>query len=148
MSIEHSGFAKDDVGFATVVGLGGILDALKPHKVDAACAIGEMGNEAFVAPLSHRVERENLSAELDVGHRSVNVANLVDATAVNIFIGVICQEVAHGLDAEFVGKQQSTLWSHSLQVLDVLAQDIHIIILPQPDRPTTWRADAGFLRVP
>ena len=62
MSIEHGRFAEHDVRLTAVVGLRHIFDALEPHQINGARTIRKMGNESFVASLSYRLKRENLSA--------------------------------------------------------------------------------------
>ena len=125
--VEHRGLAEDDVRLAAVITFGSILDALKPHQINGARTVCKVCDESFVVPFAYRVEGEYLSAELYIGHVAIYLAKSVDAAAVHILIRVICQEVANGCDAQFVGEEQGTVGPHTLQVFDVLAEDVHRI---------------------
>ena len=124
--IKHSGFAENDIRCSAVVMTGSIFDALKPYKVDEASPVGEVGDEAFGPSFSHAFERHNLSTQLHVGHVAVNVAYLINPAAIHILIGVVGKQVAHGLNAEFVGKQGGPVGTYALQILDVLTEDVHL----------------------
>lgn len=62
-----------------------------------------------------------MSAKLHIRHIAVDVANLVYATAVNVFVRIVREEVANGGDVQFLGEQLCTVRSHTLQILNVLA---------------------------
>jgi hypothetical protein len=118
-----------------------------------------MGDEAFVPPFPQGVERKNLSTQLHVWHIPIYLANLVDAATVNVFIGVISQEVANGSDSEFVGEQQGTIGTYALQILDILAKDVQNVeyfsfwnlsdvTSPPPYPQASWLIAVEFLPIP
>ena len=96
------GPSEHDVGHAGAVGLGDVLGACEPNKVYDAGRVGEVGHKAFVAgTIVEEVETQYLTLQLHEGHVGVQFAHRVDAAPVHILVGVVLQQVAEGLDAEF-----------------------------------------------
>jgi hypothetical protein len=54
-----------------------------------------VGDESLLATLSHGLKAEYLSAQLNVWHVAVNLADAIDAAAVDILVGEVIDEVAH-----------------------------------------------------
>ena len=87
-----------DAGEKTCAGRPGSLG----YEKEDAGRVGEVGHQPFVAgTIVEEVETQYLTLQLHEGHVGVQFAHRVDAAPVHILIGVVLQQVAEGLDAEF-----------------------------------------------
>ena len=124
--VEDRGFAEDHVFYADPITLLGVFATLEPYEVGDARTIGEMGHDTFLAR-SHLegLETEDMTHDLYEGHVASEFVDGIDLGTIDILIGVELQQVAVGVDAEFVAQYLLTVRSYARQVLYVLIEDVH-----------------------
>ena len=104
-AVIYGGSPENDVWNARFVAFGHILGIVEPGKVHHARAIGKVSHYARLA-VSHvkRLETEYSAAYLDKRHVARQFVDGIDSTSVDMFVGVILQQVAKGIDAQFFAK--------------------------------------------
>ena len=91
--------------------------ALEPDEVYDSRAVGEVGHEALLAAFAQFLEAEYLALQLDVGHRAVDFADLVEAAAVDVLVGIVVEQVAHTAKAEVFLQNLGPLRAYARHVL-------------------------------
>ena len=119
-SIEHRRASEYDVSGTALIILLRIFHTLEPNEVDYPGAVGETCDQTGLTACGYRLKRKNLPLELDVRHGTVDLADIVYAAPVHIFIWIVIEQVAETDDAEFLLENLCPDRSHSLEVLDVL----------------------------
>ena len=117
--------AEHDVLHTHLVLLVYVLRAVEPHKVYHPMSVAEMANDALLArSLTELLKRQNLSFQLHERHIGLQLVDAIDAAAVNVFIGVILQQLTPRRDAELLLQNLGAPRSHAGQVLDILVEDV------------------------
>ena len=83
-----------------------------------------MGYEPHLTPRTVGLVTQYLALELYVGHIAVNLVNIVEATAVDILVGKVIQQIMHGTDAQFLRQEGCPLWTHTLKILYVARREV------------------------
>ena len=122
-AVIYGGSPENDVWNARFVAFGHILGIVEPGKVHHARAIGKVSHYARLA-VSHvkRLETEYSAAYLDKRHVARQFVDGIDSTSVDMFVGVILQQVAKGIDAQFFAKHLFAVGSDPRHILDILLQ--------------------------
>ena len=124
--VEDARSSEYQVFRAYLVVLLGIFAAIEPHQVHDACAIGEMSHHAFLAwPHLKGLETQDAPYDLHERHVAREFVDGIDLRAVHIFIGVVLQQVAIGLDAELLAQHLLAVGAYARQVHDVLTEYVH-----------------------
>ena len=124
--VEHARPSEDQIVGAYLVVLLGIFASVEPHQVQNACAVREMSHHTLAAR-SHLkgLKAEYVADDLHERHVARQLTHLVDFCAVNVFIGVVVQQVAIGVNAEFLAQHLLAVGPYARQVHDVLLEDVH-----------------------
>ena len=69
-----------------------------------------------------KLETEDMALHLYEGHVAVQFANVVEPASVNMFVGVILQQIAERLNAQFLAEHLFAIGADPRQILDVLLQ--------------------------
>ena len=101
---------------ARLVTVGDVADTLEPHQLDYPRAVGKQGGEAPAGPLSVGVVRDDASPQLNVGHGAVDLAYLVGLAAVDVFVGVVVEQVEIGEYLQLLVEEFGPFGSDSGQV--------------------------------
>ena len=119
--VEDGGLTKDHIFRADSIGLLGVFASVEPREVADGRAVGEMGDDALLTG-SHRkgLEAEDMTHHLHVGHIARQFVDGVDLRAVNVFVGIVFEQVTIGLDAEFAAQHLLAVGAYARQELDVL----------------------------
>ena len=125
--VEDAWSPEHQVFRAYLVCLFGILASIEPYQVHDACAIREMGHHAFLAR-SHLkgLETEDASYDLHERHVASEFVNGIDLRAVHIFIWIILEQVAIGLDAQLLAEHLLAVGTYPRQIHDILIEYIHL----------------------
>ena len=119
--------AEHDVFHTHLVLLVNILRTVEPHEVYYPMSVAEVAYNALLArSLTELLERQNLSFQLHERHIGLQLIDAIDAAAVNVFIGVILQQLTPRRNAELLLQNLGAPRSHAGQVLDVLVEDVQI----------------------
>ena len=119
--VEHRGLAKDEILDTDLIGLLGIFAAIEPREVADARTIGEMSHHTFLA-WSHGegLEAQDLSHHLHERHITRQFVDGIDLRTVNVFIGIVFQQVAIALNAEFIAQHLLAIRAYTRQVFNIL----------------------------
>ena len=79
-----------------------------------------MGNEPLRPPLAETLKRKNLAIKLHIRHVAVNLTYLIYTATVHILVGIVHEQIAHGLYREFLLQSGSPIGPYPLQILYVL----------------------------
>ena len=119
--VEDCRFAEDDVVRVYLIITCNLFGIREPHQVDDSCAVGDVCHNTFLA--SSRIElleAENPAANLYEGHLARHLVDGVYLRPIHIFIRIILQEVAEGLDAQLLAEDILTSGTHPRKVFYVL----------------------------
>jgi hypothetical protein len=72
-----------------------------------------MGHQPAASALALGLKTQDLTVELHIGHRAVDFRNAVRAAAVDVLVGEIVEQVAHGADAELLVEKFGTPGAHA-----------------------------------
>ena len=125
---EHLRLAEDDVGGTGLISLRNVFESLEPDKVDGTGTVGEVGHQTLRPTLTNLVEADNLSDQLDIRHITVDLRDMVELRAVDVFIRVISKHIAHRCDVEFFLQQVSPVGSDSLDEFYVLVKFYELLV--------------------
>ena len=100
--VKHLGTTEDDVFCTYLVFLEGTISIVEPCQVHhLAIAVGEMGYYTFLAGTHlERLKAENVPLHLYKGHVARELTNGIEPATVNMFIGIVFQQVTKSLDAQ------------------------------------------------
>ena len=101
---------------ARLVSLGDVADALEPYQLDYPCAIGKQGGETSTGTLAVGIVRDDASPQLDVGHGAVDLAYLVGLAAVDVFVGVVVEQIEIGMYLQLLVEEVGPFGPDSGQV--------------------------------
>lgn len=126
-SVVDGGFAEDDVG-----GVDFVADVVfcgdEPDDVGDARAVGDVGDDALLA-WAHLVllVGEDAGAYLHVRHVVGELGDGVDVGSVDVFIGIVLQQVTEGFDAQFFAEELASAGSYAWDVFHVLFEYAHFV---------------------
>ena len=99
---EDSRSAEHHIFLAYLVTLSHILRCLPPYEVYHTMSVGEMSDKTLLARRHGKLlKTEYPATNLHKRHCTFQLINTIYFTAVNIFIGIVFQQVAPRLDIEF-----------------------------------------------
>ena len=96
-AIEEGRLAKDEVFLPEGIEVANDMQSLEPDKLDRPRAVGEVGHEALLAPLSELLVVTDVAAQLDAGELATQLTDLVSTRAVDVLGGEVEQEVLVGI---------------------------------------------------
>ena len=96
-AVEEDGLAEDEVPLPWDIALTDVGYGAEPYQLDRARAIGEVGDETLLTPLTYLLEVTDIALQLHVGHLASELTDLIDARAVNVLRGEVMQEVEVGI---------------------------------------------------
>ena len=116
--VELLRLTEKQVFLAPLHGVEHVLDALEPHTIDRACAIGKRAYEAMSSSaLSFLLKHCETALQEDVGHRAVNLANGVYLGLIDIPVREIGQQILIGTDVQFRLQNLCPLGAYTRDVL-------------------------------
>ena len=123
--VEDSGLAEYQIFRPDAIGLLGVFSTIEPREVCDGRSICKMGNDALLTR-SHGegLETEDMPDDLHKGHLTRQFVNLIDLRAVYVFIRIVFEQVAVGLDAKLVAQHLLAVRPYAWQVFDVLIEDV------------------------
>ena len=112
--VKHSGFAKHQILGTYLIILFGVFATIKPGKVTDAGAICKVCHYALLTR-AHRkgLETQDMSYHLYKRHVARKLVDGVHLRAVDVFVGVVLQQVAVTLNAKLVAQHLLTVRSHA-----------------------------------
>ena len=100
--VEDGGFAEYDIFRTYLISLFRILAPLEPYEVCDARAVAEVSHDAFLSrPHRKCLETEDMTNDLHEGHIARQFVDGIDLGTIYIFIRIVLEQVAIGVDAEF-----------------------------------------------
>jgi hypothetical protein len=78
-----------------------------------------MSYQPALASLSDGLKTQDLPFQLDIGHVTVYLVDVIQTASVHIFIGEIIQQVMQGKEIQFLVQHRSPLRANALQILYV-----------------------------
>ena len=126
-SVKDVRSPEDNVFRTYFIALLGIFPTIEPCQVHhLPCTIGEMSHHPFFAGTHlEGLETEDMALHLYEGHVAVQFANVVEPASVNMFVGVILQQIAERLNAQFLAEHLFAIGADPRQILDVLLQYVN-----------------------
>ena len=124
-SVVDVGTSEDDIFFADGVVLLGVFSSVEPRQVHhLACAIGKVRHDAFFAGTHlEGLETQDMAFHLYEGHVAIQFAYAVEPAAVDVFVRIILQQVAKGMDVQLFAEHLPPVGTNPRQVLYVLLQN-------------------------
>ena len=117
--------AEDDIVGVHLQVFRQLLYTYEPHEVDNSRAVGEVGYDSLLArSLLKLLEAEDVSLQLDVGHLARQLADGVDAAAVDVFVGIILQQVAERTDVQLPLQDFFPMRSDPRYIFDILFKNV------------------------
>ena len=112
--VKHSGFAKHQILGTYLIILLGVFTTIKPGKVADAGAISKVCHYALLTR-AHRkgLETQDMTNYLYKRHIACKFVDGVHLRAVDVFVGVVFQQVAVTLNAKLVAQHFLTVRSHA-----------------------------------
>ena len=126
-SVKDVRSSEDNVFRTYFIALLGIFPTIEPCQVHhLPCTIGEMSHHPFFAGTHlEGLETEDMTLHLYEGHVAVQFANVVEPASVNMFVGIILQQIAERLNAQFLAEHFFAIGADPRQILDVLLQYVN-----------------------
>ena len=123
-SVVDVGTSEDDIFFADGVALLGIFPSVEPRQVHhLSGTIGKVRHDAFLAGTHlEGLETQDVALHLYEGHVAIEFADAVQPAAVDVFVRIILQQVAKGVDVQFFAEHLPPVRTNPRQVLYVLLQ--------------------------
>ena len=120
-ALEYSGLAEDDVFLSRLVVGVDEFGAVEPHQVYHTMSVGEVCHDAFL-PWSHGklLETQYAAFDLDERHVARQLVNAIDFGAINVFIGIVFQQVTPSSDIELLAQYLFLSRANARQIHDVL----------------------------
>ena len=119
----EAGLAENDVVGIDFVGGGDVFGRLKPDEIYDAGAIGEVGHNPLLTYAHDELfKAQDLPFYLDEGLRSLQIGDAVEATAIDIFVRIVFEEVAKGVDVELFAQYLFAVRSDTGKIGNVLIE--------------------------
>ena len=113
---------KDDIFRSWLVTVVHPVLGTEPHEVDDVAAVGEVGDDTFLAAFTKLLEALYGSFDLHERHVARKLPDGVDLRPVHIFIRVILEQVTPSPDVELTDENLLALRSHAGEIHDVLIE--------------------------
>ena len=112
--VEDAWFTKDKIVGTYFIVLLGVFTTIKPNQIHDACAIREMSHYALLArPHLESLETQDMSYHLHERHVASQLAYTINLRTIYVFIRVILEQVAVGLDAQFLTERLPAIGTYA-----------------------------------
>ena len=125
--VEDGGTSEDYIFLANLVLLIYVLSASEPHDIHHPHSVGEVGDDAFLPRTGGELlETEYPPLYLHVGHVARQLADAVNAAAVNIFVGIIFEHLSPRGDIDIlfqnVPASRADTWQEFYVLVEYIVQ--------------------------
>ena len=117
--VEDGRLPEDDVFRVYLVTPQKVLDALEPHEVHHTCPVGEVSHQPTLTPFAEGLEAEDFSFQLDIRHVAVNLMDVIETAAVDVFIREIVEQVVQGMEGQLLVEDSCPLRAYARQIHDI-----------------------------
>ena len=114
--VEERRTAEDDIVGVQLHRLQYILLGVEPNAVHPAVPVSKMPYKALPSALAHLLETDELSADLHKGHVGSKFRRAVKPAPIYVLVGEIVQQVAPGLQTQFLLQGFGTLRTDTRQI--------------------------------
>ena len=128
-SIKVGRFSKDYIFNARFIFIQNKTNALKPYQLNRITSVGKYRNKPLLRTFAHFFEPDNLPFNLNKRHFFGNLVQVIIAAAVDVFVGIMPQQIFCRMNVEFFRQQFCLFRSNTGQKFYVLIGEIHFIIL-------------------
>ena len=125
-SIEIGRFSKDYIFNARFVFIQNKTNALKPHQLNRITSVGKISNKPLFWTFTHFFEADNLPFDLNERHFFRNLVQVIIAAAVDVFVGIMPQQIFCRMNVEFFRQQICFFRSNTGQKFYVLIEEIGV----------------------
>ena len=124
-SVVDVGTSEDDILFADGVALLSIFASVEPRQVHHfSRAVRKVCNDAFLAGTHlEGLKTQDMAFYLYEWHVAIEFAYAVESAAVYVFVRIILQQVAKGMDVQLFAEHLPPVGTNPRQVLYVLLQN-------------------------
>ena len=92
-TVKHGRFSKHNVFGMYFIASYQVFNSLKPHQVNHSGSVRKVCNQTPLPPLTQCFETQYFTFQLDIGHISIYLMDIIQATSIHIFIGEIIEQV-------------------------------------------------------
>ena len=120
------GTSENDVFDTHLITVVDVFRGIEPNQIHHAMSVGKMGYDALLACAhSKLLECQDMSFDLHKRHIAPQLVDGVDTTSVDVFVGIVFQQVAPRVDIDFFVEDVLSSRTHTGQELDVLVENTH-----------------------